>query len=360
MAIDVLEISQFRNIRQASLSPAPQQNLIVGKNGSGKTSILESIYVLGTGRSFRTPHSKTLINTDTEQFSVYGKLCNEERCLPVGVLRNRSEMKIKIAGDMASSASQLAEVLAVQIVNPDVHKLLEEGPRYRRRFIEWGVFHVEPHYFPLWQQCRQLLKQRNAALKSRVTARELTHWDTALCHAANQLTAFKENYLTALQPYVTGLLEAADGLPAIAMSLQKGWPKEKTLMDVLEASRISDYEKGFTQYGPHRSDLRIHADGVRAKERVSRGQQKLITALLKIAQVQHLSSVKPKGHIVLMVDDLPAELDKTNRYFLMNEIASVPVQTFVTATEVEQLPYSAPSSLPPKMFHVEHGTVRCD
>ena len=149
MAIELLDIHNFRNIAHTRLSPSPHLNVIVGKNGSGKTSLLESIYYLSAARSFRTPHSKHLIKIGEPQFSLFAKIRKLENSIGIGIgiARDPEGVKIKIANSIATNSSQLASLLAVQIINPDVHKMMEEGPRHRRRFMEWGVFHVKPNYF---------------------------------------------------------------------------------------------------------------------------------------------------------------------------------------------------------------------
>jgi DNA replication and repair protein RecF len=357
MAIELLEIVNFRNLKHARLEPSPHTTLVIGKNGSGKTSLLESIHFLGTGRSFRTPHSQRLITLGESSFTLFGKLKNDHRQQTIGINKSKQQLKIKIDGQLATSASQLAERLPVQIINPDAHKLLEEGPRFRRRFMEWGVFHVEPKYFPLWQQCRHILKQRNAALKTRVSERELRHWDTALADKTETIAEIRDTYLEQLQPYVTRLLERVDGFPPISITLDPGWPKEKNLLDVLASAREQDMAKGFTTYGPHRLDIKIMVDGVRAKELVSRGQQKLLTAFLKIAQVNLLIESRPTANVVLLIDDLPAELDEGFRNTLLTEVRNLHVQSIITGTDLDLFKIPTGQQDSPAVFHVEHGNL---
>jgi len=357
MAIDQLEISNFRNLDQVSLSPSPHLNFIVGKNGSGKTSRLEAINFLGTGRSFRTPHSKNLIGFGHDQFVLFARISTSDVPVSVGIAKNSQSMNIKIANQVVSSASVLADMLPVQIINPDVHKLLEEGPRYRRRFIEWGVFHVKPNYFGLWQQCRHILKQRNAALKQHLSLKELKHWDTALAEISELITSLRRQYIDGLQPYISALLKNIPDLADIQVRLDQGWPKSKILEDALKESIDTDRSKGFTQYGPHRADLKISLGGVNVKHVVSRGQQKLITAFFKLAQMQLLQQEEQRANCVLLVDDLPAELDHDFRELLMGEIENLHSQAFVTATDQDLLSVAQTNSSI-RMFHVEHGKIQ--
>lgn len=357
MSIEQLEISNFRNLKQVSLIPSSNLNAIVGDNGSGKTSVLEAIYFVGTAKSFRTPHSKQAIRFGEPQFVLFGKLSSGSGSnVPIGISRDQQSITIKVANQVASNASTLAGILPVQLVNPDVHKLLEEGPRYRRRFLEWGLFHVKPNYFEHWQECRHILKQRNAALKQNLAQREIEHWDGMLCEKSDLITQMRRQYLEDLQPIIMDLLTRVASLPEVEVRLSQGWSKSKSLAEVLRENLPQDRQRGFTQFGPQRVDLFITCQGVRAKEVVSRGQQKIITALLKLAQLQLLNGVSgyPKG--VLLVDDLPAELDHNFRQFLMEIIAGLENQVFVTATDSEllELDHSRGGL---KMFHVEQGRV---
>ena len=360
MSIEQLEIANFRNLEKVSLTPSPRINAIVGNNGSGKTSLLEAIYFLGTARSFRTPHSKQAIKFGESQFVVFAKIASaDSAAVPVGVSKDSQSIAIKIANQSVSSSSALAELLPVQLVNPDVHKMLEEGPRYRRRLLEWGLFHVKPNYFQHWQECRHILKQRNAALKQNLSNREIEHWNLALCKNAELITRQREEYLEQLQPIFSQLLAKSELLPKVDIQLARGWPKIKSLSEALRENIDTDRSRGFTQHGPHRADLTITCHGVKAKEVVSRGQQKIITAIMKLAQLQLLTERDEASRCVLLVDDLPAELDQTFRDLLMSIIREQTAQVFVTATDAELL---LPDQADPqvRMFHVEHGSVRVE
>jgi len=356
MTIEQLDIHDFRNLGHILISPAPYINIIVGKNGSGKTSLLETIYYLGSARSFRTPHSKHLTKIGESKFDLYARIRKRDATFGIGISRNFHQVKIKIANTLVTNSSQLAEFLPVQLINPDVHKMMEEGPRYRRRFLEWGLFHVKPNYFPEWQQCRHILKQRNAALKQHLSTHELVYWDDALCEISERITKVRDEYIEQLQPHLDELIKSVGNLPYITVLLDRGWSAHKTLKQALDDSRDGDRKKGFTQLGPHRADLQILAENLRAKDVVSRGQQKMLTAIMKIAQVKNLVEAEKGVDNILLVDDLPAELDSDYRQRLLSIIINLKVQTFITATDKELLDVSSsPSDV--RLFHVEHGSI---
>ena len=357
MTIQYLDVKTFRNLSQVQFEPDPSLNVIVGKNGSGKTSLLEAIYFLSVGKSFRTPHSHHLIQFSASQFNLFGKVVRGDTQIPIGLEKSPGKTRIKIANDNVTSASELAMILPVQIINPDSHKLIEEGPRFRRRFMEWGMFHVKPGYLKLWQDCRQILKQRNAALKSGWKKQDMHQWDVALESSANSISQARRQYLQDLQAQVQKIAEQLKEplLQTLQLKFRQGWPKDKTLQECLKESWATEQKKGFTQYGPHKSDFDVLVEGTPAKQVVSRGQQKLITAILKIAQVHHLapnSETKP----VLLVDDLAAELDADFRKLLMSFLSTQQIQVFVTAVQLD-IASELQESYPGKLFHVEHGCL---
>lgn len=357
MAIQQLRIHSFRNLNQVVLEPSTRMNLVVGKNGSGKTSFLEAIYFLSAGKSFRTPHSHHLIQFEQSQFNLFAKVTRGSAQVPIGVEKSAGKTKIKIANDRVSSAATLASYLPVQIINPDSHKLIEEGPRFRRRFLEWGLFHVKPGYMAVWQNCRQVLKQRNAALKAHWKKQDMQQWNQALLDEADRLNHYRKNYLQELQAVIISMADALDQplLKSLELRFRQGWPKDKSLQECLAQSWDVEQKKGFTQYGPHKADFDIVVNGLPAKRVVSRGQQKLITAILKIAQVAYLRSTIDTAPI-LLVDDLAAELDQEFRHLLIHHLSQQHYQVFVTTIGDDILPQEIMSKFE-AVFHVEHGNV---
>jgi len=354
MVIDKLEIFQFRNLQNVSVIPSPHLNVIAGRNASGKTSFLESLYYLATARSFRTLHAKQLITFGQDHFILFGNVSTGSSVFGVGIKRDKQSTMLKIGNRIVHSAAQLAELLPTQIINPDVHKLLEEGPRHRRQFIEWGVFHVKPQYLGLWQQCRHVLKQRNAALKQQKSDRELQQWDQVLWEVTEQITRIRKQYLFDLTPLLQDLVNKVSDFPSVEIRLDQGWPKDMSYLEALANSRETDLQRGFTQLGAHRADLSILVNGAPAKNVVSRGQQKMLTAFMKMAQVNLLLQLGKSA--VLLVDDLASELDDHFSQILMKEIQQLECQVFVTTTDKDfrQKNFGSTNA---KVFHVEHGKL---
>lgn len=357
MSLTHLEVFQVRNLREVHIQPSAQINLIFGENASGKTSLLEAIHLLSLGRSFRTPHIQHVIQHSQDLLRVTGRIQSTafpQAMIPVGIERGRDHTQIRINGQNVSRISDLAAVLPVQVINPDVHKLLEQGPKYRRQFIDWGVFHVEQHFLQAWQNYHRILKQRNVALRKEHKPDNIRYWDKLLVDEGVQISRLREKYLEQLIPH---LEEYCSRLLQLVPTLhyQSGWSQEFSFAEALQRSFERDRQSGFTQVGPHRADLVIKHQNQPAQARFSRGQQKMLVSAMRLAQIAHLK--QSGGQVpVLLVDDLPAELDTAHRAELLGLLMASGAQLFVTTTEAELLDTRPWSEV--KMFHVEHGQIK--
>ncbi len=353
MTLEALGIEDFRCIRLGQLDLDPRCNLISGQNASGKTSLLEAIFVLGRGRSFRTARTDTLIRAGAEAFMLTARIGTEGRQRPLGLQVSRSGIVARVSGRPVAGLAELATILPAQAIDPEVHRLIEGGPQERRRYLDWGVFHVEPGFVDHWRRYQRALRQRNAALRSSQPAAVSRAWDPELIEAGTRVAEHRVRYLASLAPHVAAVGQRLLGAP-LEITLQQGWAADRTLEEAVSASWTRDQERGLTHAGPHRADLAIRFDGLMARERVSRGQQKLAASALLLGQ---LRSDAEQGSDVaaLLVDDPAAELDAQNLLRLLNEVESLPAQLFVTALDPEN---DALAGLPTgHRFHVEHGAV---
>lgn len=356
MEITYIEIRNVRNLDNEKLAPSPQLNIFFGNNASGKTSVLESIYLLSVARSFRTTHVKEVIQYNKESLQVFAKISNSlgDRTVPVGIERTSSKYKIKINNQNISNLADLSSLLPVQIINPDVHKLLEQGPKIRRQFLDWGVFHVEHVFLNTWKQYYRVLKQRNAALRAKQIKDSVILWDNQLISLAKTITLSREKYLQGILPFLKEYIFELLDLEVV-FSYSRGWKKDSNLTDVLSEGFIIDSQRGYTRNGPHRADLLITYNNVPVEHCFSRGQQKLLVCAMRLAQISYLKQHSNIVSIVL-IDDLAAELDIEHRNKLLNLLFLTDAQLFITATEKNA--FQLPQDKDIKMFHVEHGNVK--
>lgn len=357
MKLSRLKAAHFRNLAAVDIEPGAQFNLFFGANGSGKTSILETICFLGLGRSFRTSLTSRIINYDQESLSVFGQIERDGGiAINTGIEKNRQgKIRIKVGNEMVASLAELARALPLQLINPDSYSLLTGGPRPRREFLDWGVFHVEQSFFPLWQRYQRALKQRNASLQQSNPSRQVKAWDTEIASAAEELTRMRGEYLRQLTPIFFTILADLICLSDLKVTYSPGWDKDRSLLEVFEAAFHRDAALGYTQYGPHRADILIKVNNVPVQDVLSRGEQKLLVVALRLAQGMLLRACTDKSCIYLL-DDLAAELDVERRRHVVHALAKLQAQVFATAVEQDAL-IDLVHHGETKVFHVEHGSV---
>ena len=363
MRVELLHINNVRNLSDLELTPLPNFNLICGPNGSGKTSLLEAINLLGVGRSFRSNHPAQYITHLNSSCEVFGKVCEyDSPSVRLGISKSRSgEHLVRINGENARSSAELANHLPLQVITPSSIDLIEGGANGRRKFLDWGVFHVEPQFISWWRDAQKLLRHRNAMLKKlqpgslELVNKELLAWD-------NEITKCSENILRARVEYLDqfkALFEQkySNLIPGLSLQfrLLKGWPDDLDLIEAFRNSRERDIKLGYTQYGPHKADIKIKVDGRSADEVLSRGQKKILVFVLKCLQAELLQQTTGKT-CVFLVDDLAAELDLENQKKLCEILQALSSQVFITAVSPDLL-LPALEGKPFKTFHVEHGVL---
>jgi DNA replication and repair protein RecF len=351
MGLERIEIEAFRCLSRVALDFDPHYNLFLGPNASGKTSLLEALFFLGRGRSFRGRQLEPLIQRGREEFRLVGQVRIDGVVTVLGVRGRVRESEYRTGGTPAGSAAELAQYFAPSIIDPELHRLLEDGPHRRRRYLDWGVFHVEPGFLPLWRRYRQALKQRNSLLHQGAPARELAAWDPELSTSGEQLSALRQRYVGALAQALAPITRELLGVE-VELTYAPGWGSAHGLMAALTQSADRDRRLKTTHSGPHRADIVIEVGGLPARHRISRGQQKLLVAALILAQVELHAAQRP-GRTALLLDDPAAELDGDNLRRLLARVRGLPVQLFVTGLT------SGPQELgqPGRRFHVEHGEI---
>lgn len=354
MALAELTVRDLRCIETAELSFSSGTTLIYGANGAGKTSILEAIYLLGRGRSFRTRLNERLIRHGQGLCRAVGKVVHAEGTHALGVEvqkggEQRSATIGRLNGSGIRNLSELALAFPTQIIDPDAHKLIEESATRRRRWLDWAVFHVEHGFAAAWSRYQRALLQRNAALKSGTAP--VSVWDEELAREGETLTSARERVLAALLPYWTEMVEELVGLE-VSLSFHPGWDRSASLADALAAQTNRDRERRSTTVGPHRADISVRVKGRAAREVLSRGQQKLAAVTLSLCQLEFLKHEHDLRPTVLL-DDPSAELDHSRLERFIGRVRRLESQIVVTALEKDFRLFGEPESL----FHVEQGRV---
>ena len=358
MTIELLRLTDFRNFRDAEIRPGPGVNLITGPNGSGKTSLIEAVGFLSNGRSFRTPLVQRVVSYGCESLTVYAELCSGDDRKRIGISRGKSrDTEIRINGESVRRLAELSRELPLQILNPESMSLLGAGgPELRRSFIDWGCFFSDESFFGNWARFRNVLKQRNAALRTAGSYQSVAYWDRELVRYSEAVSEVRERYCSAIRDDLMRYL--SEFLPDFTFSIDyyRGWERDADLAGLLERSFPRDREAGYTMSGAQRADLRIKADGIPARDILSRGQLKLAVCAMKLSQGLHLeqSSGRP---CTFLIDDFASELDAARRRLLSEKLSGVRGQIFVTAVDDSAEEFSGIAGGALKRFQIRDGII---
>lgn len=346
-----VDIHNVRNLEHVTLEADANINLICGANASGKTSFLEAIHVLTTGRSFRTHRLSKILSYGQSTFTISGQLGNTNRH-QIGVELKDGRIRLRANGQVLKRTSELATLLTCIPVHQESYQILTHGPRYRRQFLDWAVFHVEQSYLPVWKRCQRALKQRNSALQLNPDTAGV--WDQELTAASSQLYDLRNNYFNELKQSLIAYCDEL--LPGIGLDAEffPGWDLENGLAATLKRNLPSDIQAGYSRAGPHRADLRLTVDKRPIQDVVSRGQLKLAITAMMIAQAQ-VYRQRSGNNCILLIDDLDAELDDSKVGTLSSLVASLGIQVFISTTSTHRLPFFLPENK--RMFHVKHGII---
>lgn len=320
MIIRRFEASGFRNLDGLVLEPHPVLTFLIGKNGSGKSSVLEAIQCLATGHGFRSRRYRDHLAHDAVEYVLRADLLAvprpgpgpdggadggtgagagsadgnaggpgvEHRC---GVRRGRDgTLDVRLDYASAGSFAEVARVLPVKVLTPDSHLLIQGGPEERRRFLDWGCFHADESFHPAWRRYRRALSQRNELLRAGAPDGEVRAWDSALAEDGDRLQVLRAAYLARLARHLQRRTRDLGFVFHVELELRSGWSRERSLADALERNLELHRRMRTTTDGPHRAELLVKADGHGARDVLSRGQQKLLVYLMHLAQLDDLGA----------------------------------------------------------------------
>lgn len=329
--IDQLKACSIRNLGDFSIEPGPKLNVLFGPNASGKTSILESIYLLSRIKSFRTKRINDVISRGDEKLNVFARGKYKGENFSVGVEKGRGITRIKFNGEIIQTASEQARRLPVYILTPDHHILFTGTPKDRRHWLDWSLFHVEQDYLLVWKSYHRALRHRNALLKSErtINSSEMTGWEKLMSEEAVKIDFMRMGYISDLN----NLLNEKHAPLVLSGRVKIDYLNEsyieQGLDKLLARSRTEDVKRGYTNQGPHRADIVFNYEDFNVAKHLSRGQTKLFGAALVSSQVEKL---KISGtNAIVLVDDLDAELDEESSRNMLNLLLANNTQTFVSS-----------------------------
>ncbi|MEQ8937229.1 MAG: DNA replication and repair protein RecF [Gammaproteobacteria bacterium] len=354
LSISRLKASCVRNLQELNIEPASRINYFYGPNASGKTSVLETIYLLSRVNSFRSSRINSVITHGDKVLSVHAQGRNEGQPFSIGIEKGYGLMRLRFNGTNVNSASEQAKSFPVFLLAPDHNLLFYGGPRQRRHWLDWSLFHVEQDYLETWKNYHRAVRHRNALLKGHrgFKQSEMEGWENIMSVEAARIDALRSSYIEQLQRSLNN-----DYLPLLlddsAVIEYRNSLSGEALREKLLQSRPEDSQRGFTGCGPHRADIRFEYAGLDVARHLSRGQIKLFGAALISAQLQ---AIKQRGvGAIVLVDDIDAELDNESSRKIMQLLIANDTQTFVSSLD---LPDWVPrSNEQDAVFHVKQGRV---
>ena len=355
MRLDQLHVRNLRCLVDVDIELDSGINAFVGPNGAGKTSILEAVFMLSHARSFRSGAKDALLQRGADQLSVYTELVRaDEHVSRLGLGRRGSRWEARVDGESVA-IGQLVRECAVVCFEPGSHALVAGGAEERRRYLDWGVFHVEHDFLSVWRRYQRALKQRNSLLRSGVgVADELfIPWERELAQNAHQIDQYRQTYLQRLRPKLLSSVRALlPELGSFELRFRRGWSDTEDLADQLSHNRGRDLARGHTTLGAHRADWSITFEQAPLREHLSRGQEKLTAMGCMLAQAALFTEQRGECPIVCL-DDLASELDEAHQASVVGELIAAGVQVLLTGTELP----TALKTTSSRVFHVEQGHV---
>ncbi len=364
MHIEKIHLRNYRNYETLTLDFSPKMNVFIGENAQGKTNLLESIYFMAIGKSFRTAKDSDLI--EIEQEGAYVKLLlnknkGQKKRIEIGLDRLKNK-KCKINGVPLDRISDLLGTLNVVIFSPEDLQIIKQGPSQRRDFIDGDLSQITPRYHHLLGQYQKILKQRNQALKMKQFKKvDLDPWNAQLVQYGTEIILYRKEFIKGLS-ILTRLMHRKitrekENLKLIyesSLSLKKEEePKslKKHFLESLEALEDEEVKRGITLLGPHRDDLEFEINGKNVKKFGSQGQQRTTVLSLKMAELE-LMKKETGEYPVLLLDDVMSELDEHRQQDLLQSLKNI--QTFITSTSMESMEHREDMNL----YEVEGGKIK--
>lgn len=349
MAVRQLRLVGFRALATQTLAFSPGLNILFGDNASGKTSLLEALDIASRGRSFRTQHLSEIARWDG----------NGEWALDVAHDHAVGDDLLKLryrAGNLEVrrqseiwNREQMARSLPALILGPDLHRLMDDGPRVRRAFMDWALFHVEHTFAEHWRRYQQALRQRNAAIRRYAPKAQVSAWNDSLLSAGAVITEHRQQLVEGLKWHFAASVSKTALLPGVDINYRQGWTKNLSFEAALERADAHPGTQSPTPVGPHRGDLELLAGSARVQSSLSRGQQKvfLIILALALANLVH----ERVGHWPLLaIDDWHAELSDKTAALILEKLRTYQGQRIVSCFDTPITPVTEA-----RLFHVEQG-----
>ena len=341
MPINRVYLENFRLFQKKDLNLSEDKNFIQGLNGSGKTSLLESIETLINGKSFRTQQTKDCIkhNEDSFNISLKGSYIGQDISLKC---KNTRQGRLSFSRKLNEKTIKKGSIFFLQTVLAKNLRMIEGEPDLRRDYLNSLMFHVKPSSYRTYIQYSKVLKQRNRALRSKLGKSEISIWSQQLATIGVNLSKDQYEFFKRFRGVLLDELNRLEEnkkfkfLEKPNVKFSKGWERSKSFQSSLNESTEKDVALGFTSMGPHRMDYEFFIKERKASSILSRGQLKVLILLIFLSNDNLINSFV-NSETVLLVDDLGSELDAKNLKLILEYISNAPNQIILTGIQGEDL-----------------------
>lgn len=347
MIIKELKLEHFRNYAAEEISFTKGINVFYGDNAQGKTNLIEALYVLSVGKSFRTIYDKELITFHENflniscKFDAFGR--QQEHCIFIEKPRNK---RIRINGLLLKNRSEFIGKLQVVLFTPQDLTLIKDGPHQRRKFIDLSISQLSPRYLYTLSQYHKVLAQKARLLKDLKFKPSLVDtldiWNEKLSELAAIMMWYRRDFLEKLQRYAAKIHKEISNETLLMKYESSVEVKDNDSIELLKERFLKRLNIGKEKeistasclYGPHREDISLFINGKNLKIYGSQGQQRTGVLSLKMAQLDIIKEDTGE-YPVLLLDDVTSELDKNRREYLFNKISGK--QVFITCTDTDRI-----------------------
>lgn len=356
MYLNKLQLWNFRSYENLELNFSDGITVFVGENGVGKTNIAEAIYLLCTGRSYRTNRENDMIRFERNWLRVRAENLQKDGRHSVDMVIAKGQKKrILVNGLAISRISEMLGQLSGVIFSPEDLDLIKEGPSQRRRFMDIELSQVSKNYFYALNEYNKVLEQRNSLLKENGSDGDLNLWDMMLAQKAVPVIKARRNFCQRLAPKAEEihkeLSSGKEKISCIYKDCTHGEENiEEKMCELLEKSRDADRHRFFTTCGPHKDDIIIKLGDTDLRYFGSQGQQRTATLSLKLTELEMMKEDLGE-YPVLLLDDVLSELDCARQQMLIEHIKGV--QTLITMAQ----PTDLFKGMNINMLKVEKGRV---
>ena len=365
MKLKKINIYSFRNIETAEIFPDERFNILVGNNAQGKTNFLESIYLLGTMKSFRLAKNPELIRYGSPYAVIKGQVDRDELIQEITLSIEPTGKKVRIDGKPIAQLADFFGCINMVVFSPEDIAMIRGLPDSRRKYLDRAIFSGDMRYLALHQEYYRILKNRNNLLK-REERNGLDVWTERLADVGSKLVVKRVSYLHEISKLLSEFYAIIASLNQKAEIVYNSeFVKNNESMNTAEEIRLllldcfsrnsrDEQRRGLTLIGPHRDDIQFFMNGKLLKFHGSQGEQRSFILALKMAEIEYIKK-RFSNPPVLLLDDMTSELDMDRNHNFMEFLKLKDMQVFITTTSLDNISLSGIRNY--SVFPVHSGTI---